>query len=75
MPSARLTVGALPRALGLVGDFSCDWMLWDERGGGPTPVGSQVDTSTIKKKVLRTNRVNSRSLDQDIGRSGVHIRA
>ena len=53
-------VDALPRALGLLGDFSCDCMLWDERGGGLTPVGPQVDTSTIRT-ALSTNRVVSGS--------------
>ena len=58
VPSARLMVGAPPRAVGLVGDFSCDCMFWDERGGGLTPVGPQVDTVTIRT-VLSTNRVDS----------------
>ena len=48
MPSARLVVCAPPRALGLVGDFSCDCMFWDEKGGGLTPVGPQVDTATVR---------------------------
>ena len=39
VPSARLMVGASPRALWLVEDFSCDCMFWDERGGGLTPMG------------------------------------
>ena len=57
-PSARLMVGASPWALGLVGDFSCDCLFWDERGGGLTPEGPQVDTATIRT-VLSTNRVES----------------
>ena len=36
MPSTRLMVGASPRALELVGEFSCDCRFWDERGGGLT---------------------------------------
>ena len=32
--SPKLMVGASPRALGLVKDFSCDCLFWDERGGG-----------------------------------------
>ena len=56
-PSARLVVCVLPRALWLAGDFSCDCMFWDERGGGTTPVGPQVDTATIRT-VLSTNHVD-----------------
>ena len=48
------------RALGRAGDFSCDCMFWDERGGGLTPVGPQVETATIRT-VLSTNRVESGS--------------
>ena len=61
-PSARLMVCVSPRALRLVGDFWCDCMFWDERGGGLTgqPVSPQVDTATIRT-VLSTNRVDSRS--------------
>ena len=51
-------VGASPRTLGLVKDFSC--CMWDERGGGLEPVGPRVDTATIRT-VLSTNRVNSGS--------------
>ena len=53
-----LMVGASPRALGLVKDFSCDCTFWDERGGGLAPVGPRVDTATIRT-VLSTNRVDS----------------
>ena len=60
VPNARLMIGALPRALGLVGGFSCDCMFWDDRGGGLTSVGPEVDTSTIKT-ALSTNRVDSGS--------------
>ena len=62
MPGERLVVGASPRALWLVGDFSCDCMFWGERGGGLTrqPVGPEVDTATITT-VLSTTCVNSRS--------------
>ena len=49
-----------PRALGLVEDFSCDCMFWDERGGGHTPLGPQVDRATIKT-VLTTDRADSGS--------------
>ena len=60
VPSTKLVVGASPRALGLVKDFSCDCMIWDERGGGRAPVGPRVDTATIRT-VLSTNRVDSGS--------------
>ena len=60
VPSARLMVGASPRALGLVWEFLCGCMFWDERGEGLAPVGPQVDTATIKT-VLSTNRVDSGS--------------
>ena len=53
-------VGALPRALGLVKDVSCDCMFWDERRGGLAPAGPRVDTATIRT-VLSTNRVDSGS--------------
>ena len=59
---ARLMVCVSPWALRLVGDFSCDCMFWDERGGGLTgqPMGPQVDTANIRT-VLSTNHVDSRS--------------
>ena len=60
VPSTKLMVGASLRALGLVKDFSCDCMFWDERGGGLAPVGPRVDTATIRT-VLSTNRVDSGS--------------
>ena len=60
VPSTKFMVGASPRTLGLVKDFSCDCMFWDERGGGLAPVGPRVDTATIRT-VLRTNRVDSGS--------------
>ena len=60
VPSTKLMVGASPRARGLVKDFSCDRMFWDERGGGLAPVGPRVDTATIRI-VLSTNRVDSGS--------------
>ena len=60
VPSTKLMVGASPRALGLVKDFSCDCVSWDERGGGLAPVGPRVDTATIRT-VLSTNRVDSGS--------------
>ena len=60
VPSTKLMVGASPRALGLVKDFSCDCMFWDERGGGLVPVGPRVDSATIRT-VLSTNRVDSGS--------------
>ena len=47
VPSTKLVVGASPRALGLVKDFSCSCMFWDKRGGGLAPMGPQVDTATI----------------------------
>ena len=58
VPSTKLMVGASPRALGLVKDFSCDCMFWDERGGGLVPVDPRVDTATTIT-VLSTNRVDS----------------
>ena len=67
-------VGASPRTLGLVGGFSWDRMFWDERGGGFTPEGPQVDTATIKT-VLSTNLVDSESLAHDAVCSGVHTLA
>ena len=60
LPSTKLMVGASPRALGLVKDFSCDGMFWDESGGGLAPVDPRVDTATIRT-VLSTNRVDSGS--------------
>ena len=60
VPSTKLMVGASPRALGLVKDFSCGCMFWDERGGGLAPVGPRVDTATTRT-VLSTNRVDSGS--------------
>ena len=60
VPSTKLLVGASPRALGLVKDFSCDCMFWDDRGEGLSPVGPRVDTATIRT-VLSTNRVDSGS--------------
>ena len=59
---ARLVVCISPWALRLVGDFSCDCMVWDDRGGGLTgqPMGPQVDTANIRT-VLSTNHVDSRS--------------
>ena len=45
-----------------MGDFACDGMFWDDRGGGLTgqPMGPQVDTANIRT-VLSTNHVDSRS--------------
>ena len=60
VPSTKLMVGASPRALGLVKDFSCDCMFWDERGGGLVPVDPRVDTATTRT-VLSTNREDSGS--------------
>ena len=60
VPSTKLMVGASPRALGLVKDFSCDCIFWDERGGGLVPVDPRVDTATTRT-VLSTNRVDSGS--------------
>ena len=60
VPSTKLMVGASPRALGLVKDFSCNCMFWDERGGGLVPVDPRVDTATTRT-VLSTNRVDSGS--------------
>ena len=60
VPSTKLMVGASPRALGLVKDFSCDCMFWDERGEGLVPVDPRVDTATTRT-VLSTNCVDSGS--------------
>ena len=60
VPSTKLMVGASPRALGLVKDFSFDCVFWDERGGGLVPVDPRVDTATTRT-VLSTNRVDSGS--------------
>ena len=60
VPSTKLMVGASPRALGLVKDFSCDCMFWDDREGGLVPVDPRVDTATTRT-VLSTNRVDSGS--------------
>ena len=59
---ARLMVCVSPWALRLVGDFSCDCIFWDDRGGGLTgqPMDSQVDTANIIT-VLSTNHVDSKS--------------
>ena len=57
VPSTKLMVGASPRALGFVKDFSCEFMFWDEREGGLAPLGPRVDTATIRT-VLSTNRVD-----------------
>ena len=59
---ARLMVCVSPWARRLVGDFSCDCMFWDDRGGGLTgqPMGPQVDTANIRT-VLSTNHVDSTS--------------
>ena len=50
-PSAKLMVGASPRALWLAGTFSRDCTLWDCRGGVLTingqPVGPPVSTAAI----------------------------
>ena len=60
-PSARLMVYVSSRPLWLVGDFSCNCMFWDERGGlTGQPMGPQVDTANIRT-VLNTDRVDSRS--------------
>ena len=55
-------VGASPRALGLVKDFSCDCIFWYDRVGGLAgqPMGPQVDRANIRT-VLSTNRVDSGS--------------
>ena len=59
---ARLMVCVSPSALRVGGDFSCDCMFWDDRGGGLTgqPMGPQVDTANIRT-VLSTNHEDSRS--------------
>ena len=64
--SVRLMVGASLRALGLVEDLLHDYMFWDEREGGLTPVGPQVDATTIRT-VLSTNRVDSGRLSSRCG--------
>ena len=54
VPSTKLMVGASPCALGLVKDFSCDCMFWDERGGGLAPVDRRADTTI--RTVLNKSR-------------------
>ena len=51
-----------PRAMWFVGDFWCDCMVWEERGGGLTrqPVDLFGDTATMTT-VMNTNRVDSGS--------------
>ena len=58
-PSARLMVGDTPSALWPLGDFSCDCMFWENRGGGLTrqPVGTSVGTATMTA-VMSANRVD-----------------
>ena len=58
VPNTKQMIDASPRALGLVQDFSCDCLFWDERGGGLAPVGPRVDTATVRT-VLSTNRADS----------------
>ena len=65
-------VGASPRALGLVKDFSCDCTFWDERGGGLAPVGPRVDTATIRTAQIAWTR---EVLARDAVRFDVHTRA
>ena len=60
VPSTKLMVGASPRAPGLVKDFSCVCIFWDETGRGLAPVGPRVDTATIRT-VLSTYHVDSGS--------------
>ena len=60
VPSTKLMVGASPRALGLVKEFLCDCMFWNERGGRLASVGPRVNTATIRT-ALSTNRVDSGS--------------
>ena len=59
VPSIKLMVGASPRALELVKDFSCDCMFWDDREGGLAGQ-PMVDTANIRTG-LNTNHVDSRS--------------
>ena len=54
--STKLVVGASPRALGLVKDFACDCMFWDERGGGLAPVGPRVDNSNHLNSIEHKSR-------------------
>ena len=57
-PSTRLTVGGVPCALWLVGDFSCDCMFGENSEGGLTtqPVGTATMTT-----VTNANRVDLES--------------
>ena len=73
---ARLMVCVSPCALWLVGDFSCDCMFWDDRGGGLTgqPMGPQVDTANIRTVLSQITWIRE-VLAREVGRSGVHIRA
>ena len=58
-PSARLTVSGTPCSLWFVGDFPCDCMFWENRGGGLTrqPLGPPRGTATITA-VMSANRVD-----------------
>ena len=62
-PNAGLMFYVPPWALWLAGDFSCDYMFWNEGGGELTgqSVGPLVATATITA-IRSTNRVHSRSL-------------
>ena len=62
-PVANNSPCAVPQqSLWPAGDFSCDCMFRDERGGGCTrqPLGPSVDTA-IMTTVLSTNHVDSKS--------------
>ena len=58
-PSAKLMVGGTPCGLWLSGDFSCDCIFWDKRGGELTgqPVDPTVGTITMTA-VMSANRVD-----------------
>ena len=58
VPSARLMVGASPQAPRACAGCFVLLYFCDESEGGLTPVGSQVNTATIRT-ILSTNRVGS----------------
>ena len=73
-PSSRVMAFVSPRALWLMGNFSCDCTFWDERGGGLTrqPVCPFGDASAITT-AMGANCVDLGVLARDVVR--VYTRA
>ena len=61
-PSARLTVGGTLCSLWLVGDFSCDYMFWENSGGELTtqPVGTATMTTVTSATRVDLESFSSR---------------